>query len=330
MKRALVMSAFAITALSSSGLRAQPTAGPNADDRRAETLFNAAKQLRDGGQVADACPMFAESKRIAPGVGVTLYLADCYERTGRSASAWSQFREAEQVARERGDDKRAAIAHARALALEPKLDRLTVAASAGAHDGWHVLIDGAPLPLERWNAALAVDPGDHVVTVSAPGEAPRTLRAHLDAAKVAATVRIDESVGPALAPPVAPVAGSAAPASGTPEPRAPGPPESPSDGSAGLWIGLALVGVGVTGIGFGTFFVVKRNQLISNGGPCDTASAENQTATAAGIAFAAGGVALASALVLSLTAPSPKRQVGWVVAPAPLWGGAGALVRASF
>src|SRR5258708_3956605 len=110
--RIFASGALMIIALSPSRSLPQP---PPAE-ARADTLFTAAKQLRAGGQVADACPMFAESKRLAPAVGVTLYLADCYERLGRTASAWDQFRDAERLAHERGDEKRASVAHGRAQA----------------------------------------------------------------------------------------------------------------------------------------------------------------------------------------------------------------------
>ena len=67
-------------------------AEPLDDAARADASFKEAMQLRSGGHDAEACPKFAESQRLAPAVGVTLYLADCYEKTGRTASAWREFR----------------------------------------------------------------------------------------------------------------------------------------------------------------------------------------------------------------------------------------------
>jgi hypothetical protein len=328
----LAATLLALVTLSPSRALAQPP--PN--EARADTLFNAAKQLRDGGQVADACPMFAESKRLAPAVGITLYLADCYERLGRTASAWEQFRDAERLAHERGDEKRAAVAHGRAQALESKLARLTVVSQAGSHEGWQVLVDGAPLPADRWNAALAVDPGDHVITVQAPGQSPRSLSAHVDASNAAAAIRIDETAvaSPAAAastagPPPAVTPALAAAESGPGETVSPEGAVHSGTSSARLWGGLALVGAGAVGVGFGTFFAVRRSQL-QNGGCSNDASLADQAQTGATIGFAAGGVALVSALVVFLSAPGPKNQVGWVVAPVPLSGGAGATLRASF
>jgi len=316
--------ASTLAILSASSAHAQPTT----DEARADTLFNAAMQLRDGGQVTDACSMFAESKRLAPAVGVTLYLADCYERLGRTASAWDQFRDAERLAHERGDEKRARVAHGRAQALEAKLNRLTVATSAGLHEGWQVLVDGAPLPADHWNAALAMDPGDHVISVQVPGQPPRSLKAHVDASNAAVTVRIDEAAV-AEAPPVAATPPSVSVESSSGETGSSEPVAHSGSGSTRFWTGLGLVGIGAVGMGFGAFFTVRKSQL-QNGGCSNDASLADEAQTGATIAFVAGGVALVSALAVVLSAPSPKSRVGWAVSPVPLSGGAGAAVRASF
>src|SRR6202043_1677003 len=106
------------------------------------------------GQNVDACAKFAESKRLAPGLGVTLYLADCYERIGRTASSWAEFRSAEGLARER-NDKRADVARGRAQVLEAMLDRLVVAVAATIpHAGLQVLRDGVPVPPEEWGVPV--------------------------------------------------------------------------------------------------------------------------------------------------------------------------------
>ncbi len=106
----------AVTTLAPRAAKAQS----KDDVARADALFNAAKALTDAGQYADACAKYAESKRLAPGLGVSMYLADCYEHIGRTASAWTEFRAAEGLARAR-NDKRADVARKHAQALEPKL-----------------------------------------------------------------------------------------------------------------------------------------------------------------------------------------------------------------
>ncbi len=315
LKRALAASALGAATLISTRARGEPTSS----DTRAEALFNTAKQLQSTGQVADACPMFAESKELAPGVGVTLHLADCYERIGRTASAWQEFQVATTLARERGDEKRAAVAQDRARALEPKLERLTLATSGAAHEGWQLTLDGVTLAADRWNAAMALDPGDHTVVVSAPGQPPRTLRAHLDPANNAVTLHVDAGIVPE---------GATTP--GVPSlPSAPPPPQSSTNDSWRAWAEVSLVGVTAAGVGFGSFFMIRRGHFIQEG-TTNPSSLADQATTAATISFVASGVALTSALVLFFTTPSPQGRVGWTIAPTVFGTAAGAIVHASF
>lgn len=295
---------------------------PNDDVARANALFNAGKVLRDAGQVTDACPLFAASKRISPGVGVTLYLADCYERTGHVASAWEEFRNAEKLAVEH-DDKRAATAHDRAHLLEPKLAGLTIAVPAeAAQHAPEILLDGKRVPRGEWNAAMAVDPGDHVVTVSAPGRPPRTLTAHVESGTRDATLHVEEFD----------VADTGGPgpltASSTPATAAEPPPVAASSSHAGRrWAGIGLLAAGAVGMGIGTTFLLNKDQPAP--ASCNPQPNDSRPTTGAAIAFSAGGVALASGIVLFLTGPH-ESGAAWTVAPLPLTAGGGAVLRTRF
>jgi len=325
----------------------------NDDLARADALFNAAKALLDGGQYADACAKFAESKRLAPGLGVTLYLADCYERIGRTASAWTEFRSAEGLARER-NDRRADVARGRAQTLEAKLDRLTITvAPTLPQAGLQILRDGAAVSSEEWGLAVPVDPGDHVVVVSSPGHAQRTIPAHVGPEAPTATVRIDRldesTPTPSPAPTPAPAPAPAPPSESAPAPEsAPSPESAPAPAPASdpastrRWIGVGVAVAGVAGVALGTVFGLgaksKLNQS-NQDGHCDTADTcdaaglalrhdASSAATLSTVMFVVGGVALAGGAVLYFTAPRPQTTIGFAVAPAP--GGGAALVRGSF
>ena len=325
--------------LSASGLTTaiavvsvQAHAEPPANESRAEVLFNTAMQLQNGKQYADACELFAQSKQLASGVGVSLHLADCYERMGRTASAWQEFDAAEKLARARGDDRRANLAHDRAQALVPKLERLTLATSmVVSHEGWQVTLDGAPLPPDHWNAAMAMDPGDHIAVVKVPGQGARTFHAHLDEGTNAVTFQLDEAAPLSMASNPAPAASvQTGPDVQGAWPVHSAEPAASSGGDAWRpWAEVGLVAVTAVGVGFGSFFMIRRGHFIQEGPPADP-ELTNQATTAATISFVASGVALTSAFVLFFTTPSPKGQVGLVVAPTALMGGAGAIVRTSF
>jgi len=311
------------------------------DIARADALFNAAKALTDSGQYADACAKFAESKRLAPGLGVTMYLADCYERIGRTASAWTEFRAAEGLARSR-NDKRADVARQHAEALEPKLDRLTIQiAPAVPRVGLTLLRDGVPVSGDELGLAVAVDPGDHTVVVSAPGHAPRTFNAHVGPESPKATINVDSlDEAPAAPPPVAP---AAAPMP-SPDPAAP-PSASTNDdpGATRRILGLVGMGVGLGGLGVGTIFGILAKSALdgSNNGPCNASDhcnsaglADRQDASNKAILstvfFIGGGVIGAAGVVVYLTAPRAPSSTGLTLTPAPMMGGGGAILGGRF
>jgi hypothetical protein len=323
------------------------------DLANADALFNAAKAMLDAGQYADACGKFAESKRLAPGLGVTLYLADCYERIGRTASAWTEFKTAEGLARAR-NDQRAEVARGRAQTLEPKLDRLTVIVDPRVpRVGLRVLLDGAPVAPEEWGLAVAVDPGDHVVIASSPDHPDRTIPVHVGPESPTATARIDtlgDSVPPATgtAPPPAPV--QAAPAqAATPSPLSSPQASQESQrttdpGATNRWVGLGVGAVGVVGLGIGSAFglVAQSKKSQSNQmGNCDTTDHCSPTgldlrkdagnaANVSTVFFVVGGVAVAAGVALVLTAPHAPSAAALTISPAPMPGGGGALVRGIF
>jgi len=289
---------------------------------QADAFFKEAMELRGAGNDAAACPKFLASKQLAPAVGVTLYLADCYERIGRNASAWREFREAEKLARARSD-RRADIAAQRASALEPTLGRLTVSAtSPAASAGAEVNVDGASLPREFWGSALAVDPGDHVVTIATPGQPARTFVAHVDANNPSAVVRVSGPDAPSTPAPPAPAAAivSAAPAAD----------DAPSSDrrEVGRIAGIGLMVVGAAGVGVGTWLVTTKTQeVMPDGTLCDPRLRPHAVPEAVA-AFSAGGVALLSGAILFYVNRAGRTEVA--VTPTVLPGGGGAVLSGHF
>jgi hypothetical protein len=90
---------------------------PPSSNERPDALFQAAKELRRAGLYSQACPMFAEVRRLSPGVGISLYLGDCYQHMGRFTDAWAEFHKAELRARQT-NDQRVDVARQREAAIE--------------------------------------------------------------------------------------------------------------------------------------------------------------------------------------------------------------------
>jgi len=84
---------------------------------RADNLYREGKALRRDHYYTAARLVFEESRRLEDGIGVTLYVADCYQHEGELAGALAEFRRAAALARQRRD-AREAVALRRAEAVE--------------------------------------------------------------------------------------------------------------------------------------------------------------------------------------------------------------------
>jgi hypothetical protein len=131
-----------------------------ADEAIALAMFNDGKTLAAAGDYASACNKYETADRLTGWLGVELNLADCYERLGRTASAWVVWGKAAAKADATHDD-RAAYAHGRAAALESQLAHLTIVSTASTPS--EIRVDDAVLGASDLGTALPIDPGEHVI-----------------------------------------------------------------------------------------------------------------------------------------------------------------------
>src|SRR5262245_54204062 len=108
------------------------------DQASAEALFNEAVALVAAGRYAEGCPKFEASQSLDPTLGTELRLADCYERQGKTASAWAHFKHAQGLARVQGQADREELARQRVEALQPQLVYLRVGLEGAAPPGMTV------------------------------------------------------------------------------------------------------------------------------------------------------------------------------------------------
>lgn len=323
----------------------------SADDKiAAEALFDQGKKLLGEGKFAEACPKLAESNRLDPGIGTMLYLGDCYERGGQTASAWGQFREAAQVAARQGD-KREKVARERASKLEPLLSKLMVTvAPSSVVDGLEVRRDGTVINKALYGTEIPVDPGTHVVTATAPKRRAWESKVQVPPTPGVVTVTVpilDEdkglpppvALGPAPGPAKGPAGPEPAPVAGTnaglPPEVAPPPPASPSGaGSTQRIIGLSVAGAGIVGaavgvvLGMGAKSSYDEQESLGNcqGTRCNQAglTAREDASGQATLGTIVMGVGLAAVVgggVLFFTAPKgPKTEAGMTVGVEPVLG----------
>jgi hypothetical protein len=140
-----------------------------ADKAAADALFDEAKKLMGKGDDAAACEKFAASLSKVTQLGTQIALASCYEKVGKTASAWGAFRGAASAA-SKIHDKRQRFAEDHATALEARLSKLAIKLDAAHHvEGLTVRRDGAEVTAGELGSAAPVDPGEHTVEASAPG-----------------------------------------------------------------------------------------------------------------------------------------------------------------
>jgi hypothetical protein len=212
----------------------------------AQALYDEARKLVDAGNLEAACPKFKASYELDPGGGTLLNLADCYEKQGKVALAWTTFKEALVMAQRDGRNERIDFANQHIAKLEARLAHLNVSVASDVRvEGMTIQVDGSPLAEAAWGVALPVDPGKHVVRVDAPGKRP--FEATVDAAAGSAEAKLTV---PALAD--ASSQGAGAVESGGVMASA----TTPSSGSSRT-LGWVVGGVGVVGLGVGGFFGLR-------------------------------------------------------------------------
>ena len=120
-----------------------------------------------------ACARFRDSDKLDPAVGTRFNLADCEEKRGHVATAWSLFRGVLSELAE--DDDRRPIAQGRARALEPRLPYLTMRRDRETPSGVRVRVDGVELGEGSFGVPLPMDPGTHdLALVLAEGNEQRS------------------------------------------------------------------------------------------------------------------------------------------------------------
>lgn len=297
------------------------------DMAAADVLFAEGKKLSDAGNFPDACPRFEASMTLVPRLGVQLNLADCYEHVGRTASAWVTFGQAAALAR-RINDSREALALQRQDALVPRLARLRVSVAHAGLEGFSLTRDGMRVAPSVYGVEVPVDPGVHQIDATAPDHLPWSTRVVVSGEGDAVTVVIPEletTPRPPAAPPVAPV---------TPDARNDRP------GATRLvWI---TAGVGVAAIGAGAALGVAARSLWQEARPdCD--ASHNCTDAAYALiqrsrrdgnlstyAFALGGVALATSIVLYVRGARDQARSAVQLVPAITSSAVGAAVGGAF
>lgn len=311
-KIGLMLGVCACALLGAQRVHAQASA---ADKAAAEALFDRGLTLLREGKYQEACERLEQSQSIERGIGTMLYLAECYEKIGRTASAWALFREASSLAQAAGQGERAEAGKRRAERLEKGLSKLTIQVDAVRQvPGLEIQDNGLQVHPSVWGVSVPVDPGPHKVDAKAPGYRPWSGTVKVEDHGASAELRLPalERLPDAPLAPAAVAAGAAA--------SAPATPPEPEHMSGLRMASIAVGSAGVVGLVMGTAFGVralKKNddakQEGCSGATCSTdqgVKLSDQALTAARASnalLAIGGVLTVGGIVMFFTAPEARR-----------------------
>jgi hypothetical protein len=286
----------ALVSLAILMLASTAAAQPTAEDRVLATdLFQRGRDLMAEGRILEACDKLAASQALDPSGGTVLNLALCHEQLGRTATAWSEFREAASFAKRDQRSDRLRFAEEHLSSLEPKLVRVSIIVTEDAPD-LVVVRDTTVLPRTAWAIPTPIDPGVHTIEARAPGR--RTWRETIDVSTPGATreVRV-----PRLDPPMPSFEASVG-------------PRSPGTARPTPVLTYAFAIASVAGASFGSVAaaraITKRHASDAECAPTcseEGVALNDQAKTAADVAtvgFTLAAAAAVTAVVLYLTRPA--------------------------
>lgn len=269
-------------------------------ESKADALFKKGKQLSADKKYDEACPTFEQVDKLDPGIGAKLNVAKCYEDWGKLAIAYKWYVEAEQMAKSEKDKRLPKIKEI-VEAVDLDVPRLTITLPAKIDAATAAIqLDGKPFPTGELGKEQRVDPGKHVIEYLVK-QAPRTRSLSIEKGEM---TEIELEFGPAKGP------------DGKPLPDPPPVVATPSRNWRKI-SGIISGSVGLVGLGVASVLTVTARSSYNDaldehcGGLTDmcndegiriTSDAKKRANTATVISIV-GGVALATGIVLYLTAP---------------------------
>lgn len=312
------------------------------DIAAAKALFTQGLSDMKAGNFAKGCPELEASYKLDPRAGALFTLAACEASWGRLATAMARYDDYLSLygrmtaAQQQAQTERASYAKEQKAALGPLVPMLTLTLPADAPAGTAVKRDGTELTGAALGLPLPVDPGEHVVSVQAPGEAavetrvtlrqgekinlklkPKPSAAETIMEKRPTVVYPTKTVTPPPIPPVASTPSPAPESEGDPSGQRVGAYVAGAFGVAGLIVGGVMGGLTLADKGV----ISQHCGIGGDATACDdaglAAAAGSKTrglVSTVGFGVGLAGVAIASVLVLTepkrANAGLPRMQVG--------------------
>jgi serine/threonine-protein kinase len=340
-----------------------------------DAALRAGQKLLANGKFHEAAEKLAESYRIEPKTGTLLVLANAHEKEGRMATAWAEYKRVLEESTKQGNKKRAEEARTRVAESYKKIAYVKL--DVGQSNATDIQIDGKIIDKSAWDTPQQLDPGPHEVKVGGANNRLKVVAMTLQPGPVTQSLSVptltaaDEQAAPPVAttmPADVPKESSVTPAStSAPDPAtslddgSPAPSASASTGSApppksggisGRTIGYIVGGVGLVGVGVGSYFGVvalgnkkdvdahcatgNSGSLTSNAIGCDATGYQAQkdahtNGNISTIAIGVGAAALVTGVVLIFISKGPEKTALHIGPTVPQIGtGGGAQIGGTF
>lgn len=300
----------------------------SSDVAAARALGQEGVKLADAGNCAEAIDKLARAEKLFHAPTTLERLGECQVQVGKIVDGSENLNKVARETLPPNAPSAFVFAQERARKIlaeaKPKIAKLKIAVAAPPDAQMSVKVDGEHVPVANLNTNRPIDPGEHVVEVSAPGYKTASGKVTLPEGgsdSIALTLEIDPNAPKVVASPT--------PATTT-EPK--GDKATTSEGSSRV-PAYAALGLGVVGIGVGTVFGIlasgKKSDLetacpnsVCPPGEQDTIDSGKTLGTVSTVGFIVGAVGLVAGTYLFLTS-GPKSRAA---APKPTWiglGGAG-------
>jgi hypothetical protein len=265
-----------------------------------------ALQLMHQERWSEAQAMFAKAYELVPAPTIALLEGRALEQMGRLVQAADRYRLAAETvidARTSPAFQEAARDAARDLArVKVKIPQLTIVieGTVPARSQARVDVDGEEIEPSRLGSALAVNPGDHVITLTVDGNV-----------RVREQLRLNESESKSVTLGLVPAVVATPPQADLPAEASPS-----RDNTAG-WVTLGIGAAAITfGVATGLMMLDARKSL---DGACKADCPQDQrdqlsrfrtTRVLSGIGYIAGGISLGigAAILLWPSEPSENRS----------------------
>ena len=296
------------------------------DAQRAAARGLATDGLRayEAGRWAEGLDLFQRAEALVHAPPHLLYIARASAKQGKLVQANEAYmkilREPLAATAPKAFVDAQKAAHEEHAELAPRVPKLTIVLKGEAAGDANVTMDGVEVPRALVGVAQPADPGAHVLKATAPGWASRDVNIQIaEGSSETATVVLDQRIETPDQPHVDQDTG-------------PGP-ETKRGTSVLPWV---AIGVGVAGLGAGTFFMIQNRSArddanaLCGDGPCPAArrseiqALDSDADTAATLSWIGYGVGaagiIAGAALLVVNKTSSSKTAGTSVQP---WVGAG-------